>query len=260
MATLMQYVPILALCMMRPLGMMIMLPLFKGGAMGSGLIRNTLILMFALPIIPMMQAHPVDFAAKPLTELTFIYGEELLIGLIVGFCAAIPFWAIDMAGFVIDTMRGASMSTVLNPLMGLQSSVFGMFFTQILGVLFLVSGGFNALLTALYQSYTVLPPESALSFNQDLLSFISQQWQMMSDMCLSFALPAMVVMIMVDVALGLVNRSVEQLNVFFLSMPIKSILVVFLLLVSMHFALSHYLNQINQFESNISTLFQLFKG
>ncbi|MFN3015078.1 type III secretion system export apparatus subunit SctT [Vibrio coralliilyticus] len=260
MATLMQYVPILALCMMRPLGMMIMLPLFKGGAMGSGLIRNTLVLMFALPIIPMMQAHPVDFAAKPLTELTFIYGEELLIGLIVGFCAAIPFWAIDMAGFVIDTMRGASMSTVLNPLMGLQSSVFGMFFTQILGVLFLVSGGFNALLTALYQSYTVLPPESPLSFNQDLLSFISQQWQMMSDMCLSFALPAMVVMIMVDVALGLVNRSVEQLNVFFLSMPIKSILVVFLLLVSMHFALSHYLNQINQFESNISTLFQLFKG
>ncbi|WP_281628702.1 type III secretion system export apparatus subunit SctT [Vibrio sp. St2] len=260
MATLMQYVPILALCMMRPLGMMIMLPLFKGGAMGSGLIRNTLVLMFALPIIPMMQAHPVDFVAKSLTELVLIYGEELLIGLIVGFCAAIPFWAIDMAGFVIDTMRGASMSTVLNPLMGLQSSVFGMFFTQILGVLFLVSGGFNALLTALYQSYTVLPPESALSFNQDLLSFISQQWQMMSDMCLSFALPAMVVMIMVDVALGLVNRSVEQLNVFFLSMPIKSILVVFLLLVSMHFALSHYLNQINQFESNISTLFQLFKG
>ena len=43
MATLMQYVPILALCMMRPLGMMIMLPLFKGGAMGSGLIRNTLV-------------------------------------------------------------------------------------------------------------------------------------------------------------------------------------------------------------------------
>ena len=189
----MQYVPILALCMMRPLGMMIMLPLFKGGAMGSGLIRNTLVLMFALPIIPMMQAHPVDFVAKSLTELVLFYGEELLIGLIVGFCAAIPFWAIDMAGFVIDTMRGASMSTVLNPLMGLQSSVFGMFFTQILGVLFLVSGGFNALLTALYQSYTVLPPESALSFNQDLLSFISQQWQMMSDMCLSFALPAMVV-------------------------------------------------------------------
>ena len=260
MSAIVEYVPILALCMMRPLGMMLMLPLFKGGAMGSGLIRNALIVMFALPVIPMMQAHPADFSSKPLVELIWVYGEELLIGLIVGFCAAIPFWAIDMAGFVIDTMRGASMSTVLNPLMGLQSSIFGMLFTQILGVLFLVTGGFNALLSALYQSYSSLPPEAALSFNNELLTFISQQWQMMSDMCLSFALPAMVVMILVDVALGLVNRSVEQLNVFFLSMPIKSILVVFLLLVSMHFALSHYLTQINQFEGNISTLFQLIKG
>ena len=41
--------PVLALCMMRPLGMMLLLPLFKGGAMGSALIRNSLILMFALP-------------------------------------------------------------------------------------------------------------------------------------------------------------------------------------------------------------------
>lgn len=260
MSTLVQYVPVFALCMMRPMGMILMLPLFKGGAIGSGLIRNSLVLMFALPVIPMMQTHPADFSSKPLIELTWIYSEELLIGIIVGFCASIPFWAIDMAGFVIDTMRGASMSTILNPLMGLQSSVFGMLFTQILSVLFLVTGGFNVLLSALYQSYSLLPPESALSFNKELLAFIHQQWQMMSDLCISFALPAMVVMIMVDVALGLVNRSVEQLNVFFISMPIKSILVVFLLLVSMHFSLSHYLIQINQFEEKISTLFPLIKG
>ncbi|MDN3609995.1 type III secretion system export apparatus subunit SctT [Vibrio ostreicida] len=260
MDSLMQYVPILALCMSRPLGMMIILPLFKGGAMGSGLIRHSLVLMFALPIIPMMQAQPIDFATLPMTSLVAIYAGELLIGVILGFCAAIPFWAIDMAGFVIDTMRGASMSNVLNPLMGMQSSIFGMFFTQVLSVLFLVTGGFNALLTALYQSYSVLPPYSSLSFNQELLAFINQQWQMMCDMCLSFALPAMVVMIMVDVALGLVNRSVEQLNVFFLSMPIKSILVVFLLLVSMQFALSHYLESIELFESHVSTLFLLLKG
>lgn len=260
MAEIIHYVPTLALCMMRPLGMMLMLPLFKGGAMGSGLIRNTLVLMFALPTIPLMHTQSEDFSQMPMSGLILVYGEEVIIGLIVGFCAAIPFWAIDMAGFVIDTMRGASMSTVLNPLMGLQSSVFGMFFTQILSVLFLVTGGLNALLSALYLSYSTIPPDSVLSFNNNLLSFISDQWQMMSDMCLSFALPAMVVMIMVDAALGLVNRSVEQLNVFFLSMPIKSVLVVFLLLVSLNFALSHYLEQINQFENNISTLFQLLKG
>ena len=31
------------------------------------------------------------------------------IGLLIGFCAALPFWALDMAGFLIDTLRGSSM-------------------------------------------------------------------------------------------------------------------------------------------------------
>ena len=52
--------PVLALCMMRPLGMMLLLPLFKGGAMGSALIRNSLILMFALPtVLAMDEMQPI---------------------------------------------------------------------------------------------------------------------------------------------------------------------------------------------------------
>ncbi|PAV01597.1 EscT/YscT/HrcT family type III secretion system export apparatus protein [Arsenophonus sp. ENCA] len=260
MNSLMQMVPWLALSIMRPLGMLLLLPLFKGGAMGSSLIRNSLVLVFALPIAPIIKTMPIDFTHQTVTEIVFLYSEELLIGLVLGFCAAIPFWAIDMAGFIIDTLRGASMSTILNPLMGLQSSIFGMLFTQILSVLFLVSGGFNALLTALYHSYNVLPPNAPLSFNASMLLFIQQQWHMMLELCMSFAMPAIVVMILVDVALGLINRSVEQLNVFFLSMPIKSVLVVFLLLVSMYFAFDHYFMKIQLFEKQISTLFQLWRG
>lgn len=260
MNSLMQMVLWLALSMMRPLGMLLLLPLFKGGAMGSSLIRNSLVLVFALPIAPIIKTMPIYFTHQTVTEVVFLYGEELLIGLVLGFCAAIPFWAIDMSGFIIDMLRGASMSTILNPLMGLQSSIFGMLFTQILSVLFLVSGGFNVLLTALYHSYNVLPPNAPLSFNASMLLFIQQQWQLMLELCISFAMPAMVVMILVDVALGLINRSVEQLNVFFLSMPIKSVLVVFLLLVSMYFAFDYYFMKIQLFEKQVSTLFQLWRG
>ncbi len=55
---------------------------------------------------------------------------------------AFPFRAIDMAGFLIDTLRGATMSTLFNPCMGMESSIFGVLFTQLLTVLFLISGGF----------------------------------------------------------------------------------------------------------------------
>lgn len=252
--------PVLALCMMRPLGMMLLLPLFKGGAMGSALIRNSLILMFALPTVLAMDEMQPILQQADTWMLISLFGKEMIVGVLLGFCAAIPFWAIDMAGFVIDTMRGASMSTVLNPLMGLQSSIYGMLFTQVLTVLFLVSGGFNFLLTALYQSYQQLPPGFNLTLAQPLMVFIAHEWQLMCQLCLSFAMPAMVIMILVDVALGLVNRSAQQLNVFFLSMPIKSALVLLLLIYSLQFALSHYLQTISGVEQHVDMLFGLLAG
>ncbi|CAM3320621.1 type III secretion system export apparatus subunit SctT [Shewanella violacea] len=252
--------PVLALSMMRPLGMMLLLPLFKGGAMGSALIRNSLVLLFALPTLHAMADMQEVILQADILGVVNLYGKEILVGFLLGFCAAIPFWAIDMAGFVIDTMRGASMSTVLNPLMGLQSSIYGMLFTQVLTVLFLVSGGFNHLLTAMYQSYNELPPGFELNLSQQLLTFFNQEWLLMCQLCLSFAMPAMVIMILVDVALGLVNRSAQQLNVFFLSMPIKSALVLLLLIYSLQFALSHYLERITGVEQQVGTLFRLLSG
>lgn len=252
--------PVLALCMMRPLGMMLLLPLFKGGAMGSALIRNSLILMFALPAVPAMGDMQPILQQADIGLYVSIFSKEIMVGALLGFCAAIPFWAIDMAGFVIDTMRGASMSTVLNPLMGLQSSIYGMLFTQVLTVLFLVSGGVNLLLTALYQSYQQLPPGFMVNLTPALRVFIAHEWQLMCQLCLSFAMPAMVIMILVDVALGLVNRSAQQLNVFFLSMPIKSALVLLLLIYSLQFALSHYLQTISGVEQHVELLFGLLAG
>ncbi len=41
----------------------------------------------------------------------------------MGFVAALPFWAMNMAGFLIDTLRGATMSTLFNPGMGVESSL-----------------------------------------------------------------------------------------------------------------------------------------
>lgn len=252
------YLPVVALCMMRPLGMMLLLPIFKGGAMSSTLIRNALVFLFAIPVIPVLSDMQDALLQGDMWFLVKLFIKEIIIGFLLGFCAAIPFWAIDMAGFVIDNMRGASMATVLNPLMNVQSSIYGIIFSQVLTVLFLVSGGFNELLTSLYQSYNQLPPGSELYFSSDLLSFINKQWKLMSTLCLSFAMPAIVIMILVDLALGLVNRSAQQLNVFFLAMPIKSGLVLLLLLYSIEFALTHYLKQIHMFEKEIGQLFILF--
>ncbi|WP_339056902.1 type III secretion system export apparatus subunit SctT [Candidatus Regiella endosymbiont of Tuberolachnus salignus] len=252
------WVVALALAMMRPLGILLILPLFTARSLGSSLLRNGLVVAIALPMTPMFFSSPLIHSSSIMLWCSIIM-IELLIGIIIGFFAALPFWAIDMAGFLIDTLRGATMATLLNPTMGMQSSIFGILFTQILSVLFLISGGFNQLLLVLYGSYKILPTGQGITLSDAFFTFIRVQWKLMFELCLTFALPALLVMLLTDLALGLINRSAQQLNVFFLAMPIKSAMALFLLLIGLPLAFHHYLSQVSHIEKEMSVLIQSLK-
>lgn len=234
--------PALALSLLRPLGLFVFLPLFGARSLGGTLIRNAIALVIALPMIP-LNSEVAPVGSQDLAPLLQCYGRELFIGMLIGFGAAVPFWALDIASFIIDTMRGAAMGTLLNPLLGEQSSIYGMLFSQLYAVLFLGFGGFHQLLTTLYTSYTLLVPGRCLGWDEQLFLFLKHCWLLMYQLGIGFALPAMLIMVLVDIAMGLLNRSAQQLNVFFLAMPIKSALVLLLLVVSLESALQLYRRQ-----------------
>ncbi|AXD08603.1 hypothetical protein CHE29_06290 [Salmonella enterica] len=73
----------------------------------------------------------------------------------------------------------------------------------------------NALITTLYESYVLFPPGKYIAFNQQLLIFIKQQWDLLFNLFLRFSLPAAAIMLLTDVGMGLLNRTAQQLNVFF---------------------------------------------
>lgn len=226
-----------ALAMMRPLGLTLLFPLLQTGNLGTPLIRNGVLLAVTLPMIPVIYAQHL---IHPGWDWINLIPGEMIIGLLLGFCATIPFWAVDMAGFLIDTLRGATMGTVFNPAMSVQTSIFGLLFSQFLCALFFMSGGFNLLLSTLYDSYHYFPVGKTVVFNRSFLDFLLAEWQVLYRLCLSFSLPAVLCMVLADLALGLLNRSAQQLNVFFLSMPIKSAVTLFLLLLSLPYAFHHY--------------------
>lgn len=251
-----QWLTALGLCMLRPLGVMLIMPLFNRATLGGTLIRNALVLMIAFPAAAAYAQAPILTQEITYVHYGLIVGSELTIGLMIGFCAAIPFWVIDMAGFLIDTMRGASMASVLNPLLGAQSSLFGILFTQVFSLLFLITGGFNKLIAAIYQSYVALPPGVSYRFDAVWLTFLSHQWQLMYELCLCFSMPALSAILLVDMALGLINRSTPQLNVFFLSMPIKSGCALLMMIICSSFAYQTLLEHSLSFTPQLFTSLQ----
>lgn len=236
-----EWLIVLAVAFIRPLGLSLLLPLLKTGSLGTALLRNGVLISLTFPVLPIIyQQHIFIHVGKDYSWLGLITGE-VIIGFLIGFCAAVPFWAVDMAGFLLDTLRGATMGTIFNSTMEAETSLFGLLFSQFLCVIFFISGGMEFILNILYESYQYLPPGQDLLFGREFLKYIQIEWRTLYQLCISFSIPAIICMVLADLALGLLNRSAQQLNVFFFSMPLKSILVLLMLLISFPYALHHYL-------------------
>ena len=200
-------------------------------SMIPGIARRAAIFGMALFVVPAVLAGmPPGDPISPL--LALVAAKEALIGSLIGFFAAIPFWVAENVGNLIDNQRGATMGEVYSPLSGAQVSTTGIFFTQLVSTIFFVSGAVLLLLSALYGSYSVWPVFGGVpSFSPDAPTQVLGTLGAMLRTTVVISAPVIIVMFLATLGLGFVNRTAPQLNVFFLSMPIKSALGVALLII-----------------------------
>ncbi|ECT9553511.1 EscT/YscT/HrcT family type III secretion system export apparatus protein, partial [Salmonella enterica subsp. arizonae serovar 41:z4,z23:-] len=164
-----EWIIVLAVAFIRPLGLSLLLPLLKSGSLGTELLRNGVLISLTFPVLPIIyQQHIFMHVGKDYSWLGLITGE-IIIGFLIGFCAAVPFWAVDMAGFLLDTLRGATMGAIFNSTMEAETSLFGLLFSQFLCMIFFISGGMEFILNILYESYQYLPPGRTLLFDRQFL-------------------------------------------------------------------------------------------
>ncbi len=206
-----------------------------GDAMIFGTARRVAILAFSLLVVPHVLATMPP--GEPSWAMMAVVGaKEVVIGLLIGFFSAIPFWIAENIGNLIDNQRGATMGEVYSPLSGSQESTTGLFFTQIVSTIFFVSGAVFLFLGVLYASFQIWPVfSSALSFSPDLPTRILGAADGMLKTTVVISAPVIILMLLATIGLGFVNRTAPQLNVFFLSMPIKSALGVAMLIIYLPF-------------------------
>ena len=204
-------------------------------SMIPGVARRAAVLAFAWLVIPFIkEAMP---PGEPNVWMFAILAvKEALIGFLIGFFAAIPFWIAENVGNFIDNQRGATMGEVYSPLSGAQVSTTGIFFTQIVSTIFFVGGAIFVFLSALYKSYELWPVFSEwVKFASTTPAQILGALDSMLQATVVIAAPIIIIMFLATIGLGLINRTAPQLNVFFLSMPVKSALGIAMLIIYLPF-------------------------
>jgi type III secretion protein T len=202
-----------------------------------GVARRAAILGFSILMVPAVHAQMPE--GEPLTWLySLLAVKEALLGAMLGFFAAIPFWIAENIGNFIDNQRGATMGEVYSPLNGAQVSTLGIFFSQLVSTIFFAGGVIFVFLGALYQSYLIWPVfTKTMTMAPDAPAQILGTLDGMLQTTLVISAPVIIVMFLATVGLGLVNRTAPQLNVFFLSMPVKSALGIAMLVLYLPFIL-----------------------
>lgn len=226
------------------------LPVLSKSVLGGSMVRNGAMLSLALFIYPMTaDSLPQNLS---MSDYFTILLKEMTLGLVIGYMAAVPFWVAEGVGFFIDNQRGAAMASSVNPIMGEQTSPLGIFMTQIMVTIFIISGAFLSLIMVMVQSYSVWPVGVLLpAFMTGLDVFILGQLDLIMECVVVLSAPVILAMFLSEFSLALISRFAPQLNVFFLAMPIKSAIALFVLILYLKFLVEHLYAMVQSAPSHI---------
>jgi len=161
--------------------------------------------------------------------------KEALVGLFIGFLAYMLFSAVQVAGGLIDFQMGFAMANVMDPQTGAQSPLTGQYL-NVAALFFLLSvNGHHLLLDGIYYSYQFIPLDQAwIAFgDEDVARYLIKAFSAMFAVAFQMSIPVVASIFLVDVALGIVARTVPQLNIFVVGVPIKIIAGLVVLMIVM---------------------------
>ena len=179
--------------------------------------------------------------------LTGLSIKELFIGFTIGYLVMLFFRAFMMAGILTDHVRGYTTAEIHLPHLKEKTSPLGQLYFLLSIVIFLSLNGHHLYINSFIQSFQSIPVTfipTAESLNLSLIIVYKQSASIFLT-ALSLTVPVIIVIILVDLALGFIGRSAPQINLFFLGLPLKSIvgiLIVFLSLLFVTNIMADWLN------------------
>jgi flagellar biosynthetic protein FliR len=201
-------------------------PIFSAMSVNTT-IRISLALVLTILIYPLHDWPIVDVLSG--AGLVMLM-EQVVIGVMMGLILQIVFAAVSAAGEFIALSMGLGFAMMVDPNSGVQTPVISQLFV-ILGTLVFVSiGGHLILIELLLDSFRLWPigePQLEMAMVWDVL-----QWSvLLFSGAAMIALPAMVVLLLTNSAIGVISRAAPSLNVFAVGFPLTLLMGIMVLIV-----------------------------
>jgi flagellar biosynthetic protein FliR len=220
---------ILVLARVSPL--FVLAPLFSSRIIPAR-VRGIVAVAIAVGLSPVLvRGHTIATAPS---ELVWLIGKELLVGLAFAFIIGTLFAAVTTAGSFLDTAIGFSYGSLVDPFTGVQSSVLQQAYSLVAILVFIAIGGDAWVIKGLAHTYELVPIDAMPALGR-MVASVDAAFVSIFVSAIQVAGPVLLAIVLTDAAFGLVSRVVPQLNVFGVGFPAKVAVGLLLVGVSLPF-------------------------
>lgn len=161
-------------------------------------------------------------------SIALLATREFFIGMVLGLLAFLPLTALHIAGDQTGTAMGLSMASVMDPLSNAQVSIVGQLQIFVGFWFYFHWNGHLLMVQSVIESLRLVPP-TGLSFFVPSDMNIGQWLTELFKLAIRMLIPFYCSVLLADVGLGFLARTVPQMNIFVLGMPLKIGLGMFVL-------------------------------
>ena len=183
-------------------------------------IRAAAAFAFTLVLCPVVDGLGTVAAPPSVWAFAGSVLAELFIGWLIGFIAYVCFSAIHMAGKVMDMQVGFAVVNVMDPTSGQQIPLIGSLLYNLGIIVFLVTNGHHVIITALVESFRMVPL-AAMQPNLSLTMLLVDFTNGIFVTGMKIAMPVTFAILLVNVALGILARTMPQMNIFVVGIPLQ---------------------------------------
>ena len=205
------------------------------------LLKAGLLLSVSIVLFPILQLDHIPFLTEIIPFCLEVIGE-ICLGIAIGLSVRLLFAGIQLAGQLAGFQMGLAIVNVMDPQTSAQVPILAQFNNLIAMLVFLATNAHHWFLRAIVESFRLVPPFE-FRFSYSLMEQLMMLGSNMFIIAVKIGAPIMATMLITSVALGLVARTVPQMHIFIVAMPLKILIGLLLLSLTVPY-LSSFLREV----------------
>ena len=216
-----------------------------------------LALLLSVTMLPAIKNQP-ELETITLIGLSPLIFKEVVLGLFLGFNAKFIFESYQFAGSLVSTQMGLGMANLVDPDSGQPVTPIGNIYTLFIMLVFLFLNGHHILISALYKSFEVSPTGGYGFILEGAQLKMVSLFNELFIIGIKLAAPSMATVFLIEVCMAIMARIVPQMNIFFIGLPVRLGIGLFIVIASLPMYYLFFSNHLLSWTHDIFSILKFF--